>query len=353
MGRDAVNKKVLVAMSGGIDSSIACYLLKKKGYQCIGATIKTRPEEECGRARSVAHKLGVPHYVFDFSREFNKVIKEYFIREYENGRTPNPCVYCNSEIKFGLLLKKAKQLGCRFVSSGHYARNDKAFSLKKGKDKNKDQSYFLFNLTKAQLKHILFPIGNMTKEKVKETAKKIGLKSYNRQSSRDVCFKKEIRKAASGNMIFNDGRVLGKHKGISHYTIGQRKGLGIAYTEPLYVTKIDSVKNAVYIGTKSDTYKKILIADKINWISGVMPLKPFRVKARIRYGTKEAAALITPISKKGVLVEFDKAQASPTPGQAIVFYGGDEVLGGGWIRGIKIGSGGLSCGQHKSIMPVY
>ncbi len=349
MGRDTVNKKVLVAMSGGVDSSIACYLLKRKGYQCIGATIKTWPKKECGNignklccsldaiafARSVAHKLEVPHYVFDFSREFNKVIKEYFIREYENGRTPNPCIYCNSEIKFGLLLKKAKELGCRFVSSGHYARNDKAFSLKKGKDKNKDQSYFLFNLTKAQLRHILFPMGNTTKEKAREAAKKIGLISHDRQSSQDICFKKDIRKATPGNMVFNDGRVLGKHKGITQYTIGQRKGLGIAYTEPLYVTKIDAIKNAVYVGTKSDTYKKTLIADKLNWINGVTPLKPFRAKAKIRYGKKEVATLITPISKKEVLVEFDKAQASPTPGQAIVFYRTDEVLGGGWIKEIK------------------
>lgn len=348
MGRYPINKRVLVAMSGGVDSSIACYLLKEKGYQCIGATIKTWPKEECGStgnklccsldaiafAQSVAHKLGIPHYVFDFSREFNKIIKEYFIREYENGRTPNPCVYCNSEIKFGLLLKKAKELGCKFVGSGHYARNDKTFSLKKGKDKNKDQSYFLFNLTRAQLKHILFPIGNMTKEKVRETAKKIGLRSHDRQSSQDICFKKDIREATSGNMVFNDGRVLGKHKGISRYTIGQRKGLGVAYAEPLYVTEIDAAKNTVYVGPKSDTYKKTLIADKLNWINGVTSLKPFRAKAKIRYGTKEASALITPISKKEILVEFDKTQASPTPGQAVVFYRQDKVLGGGWIREI-------------------
>lgn len=291
-----------------------CYILRKK----------------CSRKNR-----GVPYYVFDFSREFNKVIKEYFIREYENGRTPNPCVYCNSEIKFGLLLEKAKELGCYFIASGHYARRDRRLSLKKGKDRKKDQSYFLFNLTKDQLKHILFPLGDMKKTEVKVMAEKFDLKSHDRQSSQDVCFKKDIRKAASGNMIFNDGRVLGKHKGISHYTIGQRKGLGIAYTELLYVTKIDPIKNAVYVGTKSDTYRKTLIADKLNWINGVMPLKSFRVKAKIRYGTKEAPALIRPISKREVRVKFDKPQSSPTPGQAVVFYKGDVVLGGGWIREIE------------------
>ena len=346
-----MNKKVLVAMSGGVDSSVACYLLKRKGYQCIGATIKTWPKEECENsgnklccsfdaisfARSVAHKLEVPHYVFDFSKEFRKKIKDYFIAEYEKGRTPNPCIYCNSEIKFGLLLKKAKELGCDFVGSGHYARiisNKKKISLKKGKDRKKDQTYFLFNLNKNQLKHILFPLGNMTKEKVRLIAKKMKLKPHDRKSSQDVCFKVENKKEISGDIVFND-QILGKHKGISHYTVGQRKGLGVAYTEPLYVTKIDSLKNTVYVGIKPDTYRKTLIADKLNWINRVSLSRPLRVKVKIRYGSKESFSKIKSISKKEIKVEFDKPQFSPTPGQAVVFYKSDEILGGGWIKKVK------------------
>ena len=339
-----MNKKVLVAMSGGVDSSVACYLLKKRGYQCIGATIKTWPKEECGDsrskaccsldavnfARSVAHNLNIPHYVFDFSKQFNEHIKDYFFREYKKGRTPNPCVWCNSKIKFGLLLTKAQALGCKFIASGHYARNISGL-LKKGKDKSKDQSYFLFNLNQKQLKHVLFPLGGMTKEKVRNIAKRIGLKSHDRKSSQDICFT-HIQKNMPSGKIFFQKQVIGTHRGINRYTIGQRKGLGVAFREPLYVCEIDHKANSICTGTKTDLYKRnVLIED------GFISLKQddysnVRLKAKIRYQTPEAACTVKSLGKRQYLVSFDKPQSSVTPGQAIVFYKKSLVAGGGWIK---------------------
>lgn len=346
-----MNKRVLIAMSGGVDSSLACYRLQKGGYQVIGATIKTWPKEECERAeqkmccsidaissaKAVAHKLNIPHYVFDLSKLFKRVIRNYFTREYEVGRTPNPCIFCNSEIKFGALLKKADVLGCDYISSGHYARivfekKTKKFLLKKGKDKHKDQSYFLFNLKQHQLKRILFPLGSMAKPRVRQLAQQLGLKPHDRMSSQDVCF--EMAKVGKrGNILFSDGSVVGEHSGITQYTIGQRRGLGIAYSEPLYVTKIDAKKNLIYVGLKSDTLRKVLIAGGINWIDRIA--LPARVNAKIRYGSEASPALLYPISKGNIRVEFNKTQASPTPGQAIVFYKRDVVLGGGWIKEVQ------------------
>lgn len=341
--------KVLVAMSGGVDSSVACYLLKEKGYRCIGATIKTWPKQDCREtgekiccsldavysAKNAAAKLGIPHYVFDFNQKFARIIKDYFTSEYKKGRTPNPCVYCNSDIKFGLLLKKAEELACDFMATGHYARiaSGKNFRLKKGKDIEKDQSYFLFNLNQSQLKYSLLPLGGMLKEDVRKIAKGLGMKSYARKSSQDICFDSREKNSSRGKIFFSDGKFLGYHKGISHYTVGQRKGLGVAYSEPLYVTKIDAFKNIVYVGVKSDTFKKSLILERLNWIRGTAPKTPFRAGAKIRYGAKEAPALIRPIKEK-VRVDFDKPVSSPTPGQAVVFYDKDVVLGGGWIKEI-------------------
>lgn len=349
-----MNKKVLIAMSGGVDSSVAAYLSKKAGYKCVGATIKTWPRGECERtgdkmccsidaissARSAAHALGIPHYVFDLSKKFMKDIREYFIGEYKSGHTPNPCVYCNSEIKFGALWRRANELDCDYISSGHYARAsfDKKsgrFLLKKGLDDGKDQSYFLFNLRQEQLKHILFPLGSLTKEKVRSLAKDAGLKSYDRASSQDVCFDVP-REGKKGKIIFRDGHVIGEHDGITQYTVGQRKGLGVAYTEPLYVTRIDPEANAVHVGTRPDTLKRMLIADKLNWIQKVSLSKPIRLRAKIRYGSEAALAKVASLPRGKVRVEFDKPQYSPTIGQAVVFYKKDTVIGGGWIK--EVGS---------------
>jgi len=345
-----MNAKVMIASSGGVDSTVACFLLKEKGYKCISATIKTWPKDECGKsgnklccsldaidsARGVAGKLSIPHYVFDFSLEFKERIRDYCTGEYEMGRTPNPCILCNSEIKFGLLLKKAKELGCDFIASGHYARISfnkikKIYSIKKGLDKGKDQSYFLFNLTQDMLKHIIFPLGPLLKENVRRIAKKANLKSQDRKSSQDICFEIERKNGERGDVEFTDGGKIGMHNGISHYTLGQRRGLGIAYKEPLYVTRIDAVNNIISVGTKRDTLKKALSANNVNWISNATRAA-FRAKAKIRYGSKEAACLVKPFGANEIEVIFDKPQASPAPGQAVVLYKGDAVLGGGWIK---------------------
>jgi len=340
--------KVLVAMSGGVDSSVAACLLKEEGYECIGATIKTWPNEECERtgekmccsidaiasARDTADRIGIPHYVFDFSKVFNDTIRDYFESEYENGRTPNPCVYCNSEIKFGLLLKKAEELSCDKICSGHYARVvlDKRaglYTLKKGKDQKKDQSYFLFNLTQAQLSKMILPLGELTKTKVSSYARKLGLKASDRPSSQDLCFLRKPRMQKRGKILFTDGTILGEHKGISGYTVGQRKGLGIAFKEPLYVTKLDVNNAAVHVGVKKDTLRKSLVAEKMNWLLNMK--FPFSCTAKIRYGQTEAKAVVDRFSEDKILVTFVKPQNAPTPGQAVVLYEGDTVAGGGWI----------------------
>ncbi|MFH1791974.1 MAG: tRNA 2-thiouridine(34) synthase MnmA [Candidatus Omnitrophota bacterium] len=340
------NKRVLVAMSGGVDSCVAAYLLKEAGYACVGATIKTWPKEDCGRidgklccsadaissARAVADKLGIPHYVFDFSRAFREKVVDYALDEYRRGLTPNPCVYCNSEIKFGALLDKARELGCDYVASGHYARkapaSDGSVALYRGKDKKKDQSYFLFNLDRERLKSLLFPLGDMLKKDTSALSCSAGMDVFRRRSSQDICFNVREASGRQGRIMSRDGRVLGHHTGVEVFTIGQRKGLGVAYKEPLYVTGIDTKSNTIHVGLKADIMKKSLYADRVNWLADVR--LPLKVQARIRYGSEPFDASVHG-SAGGVKVEFSRPQAAPTPGQAVVFYDGDRVLGGGWI----------------------
>lgn len=354
--------KVAVAMSGGVDSSLAAALLKKQGHDVIGITFKMWPKEECGssfgraccnleavtRARAVAEDLRIPYYVFDLSREFREHVIDYFCGEYLKGLTPNPCVVCNEKIKFDALLAKAKSLGASYLATGHYANNvfnkkSGRFFLKEGRDNAKDQSYFLYRLTQSQLKHILFPLGGLTKVKVRTLAKKFKLKTSSAVSSQDICFIRDLdyaeyikektgAKAVPGEIVDGSGRVLGRHKGVTFYTIGQRRGLGIAYSEPLYVTGIDAAHNRIIVGTKKDVLKKALVADRLNWISVAGIDKPIRIKARIRYNAKKAPACVTKIVSDKVAVEFDSPQEAPTPGQAVVFYDRDVVVGGGWIR---------------------
>lgn len=355
-------KRVAVAMSGGVDSSLAAALLLKQGYEVVALTFRMWPKEECGasfgkaccnleaitRARAVAQELGIPYYVFDFSEEFKKQVIDYFCEEYLKGRTPNPCVICNEKIKFGLLRDKALALDAEMIATGHYARIDfnkkkRRYILREGADKDKDQSYFLFALSQEQLKRIIFPLSGYTKVKSRAAAKKFKLRTYNTVSSQDICFIQDRDYAAyikkktgveikEGDIIDKHGSILGRHKGIPFYTIGQRRGLGIAYKEPLYVTGIDRSKNRIIVGTKKDVLKKSLIADKVNWIAIDGIDKALRVKAKIRYNHKKEAAVVTPVSAAEVRVDFDSPQEAPTPGQAVVFYNKDIVVGGGWIK---------------------
>ncbi len=360
--RSNYKAKVVVGMSGGVDSSLAAALLKKDGYDVIGVTFRMWPKEECGqssdraccslqavtRARVVCEDLGIPYYVVDFSADFKKHVVDYFCSEYLRGMTPNPCVICNQRIKFGKMLEKARSLGAAYVATGHYVNKVEEkragrYLLKAGKDKLKDQSYFLFNLSQEQLKHALFPLGALTKPGVRALAKKMKVRTYNTVSSQDICFVQDkdydeyikIKtgiEAKPGDIVDISGKRLGCHKGIPSYTIGQRRGLGIAHKEPLYVTGFDIENNLVIVGERKDLLKRTLIAERLNWISIKNIDKPLRVEAKIRYNHKKSQAVVTKLSDDSVKVEFDQPQSAPTPGQAVVFYKKDVVVGGGWIR---------------------
>lgn len=342
--------KIAVAMSGGVDSSVAAALLKAEGHDIFGVTMQLTDDQNSQdaveNARQSAQKLGIPHHVINLKNDFKKVIIDDFCQEYSSGNTPNPCVRCNRYIKFGLLREKAKELGAECFATGHYARvkkqNNSKFLLKKGRDKTKDQSYFLSQLTPEQLGHTLFPVGNLTKENVRKIAQEMGLPALTRPESQEICFvtdndhaaflrKNITTKITPGSILDKQGKILGQHQGIMFYTVGQRKGLGISSPTPLYVTAIDPDNNAVIVGAKEDTYANELVADNLNWISIVPPQKPFIVKARIRYRHTEADATVSTLDKTKVQVRFKKPQMAITPGQAVVFYVGDKVVGGGRI----------------------
>src|SRR3989338_4322053 len=358
----AKRKRVAVAMSGGVDSSLAAALLLKEGYEVIGLTFRMWPKDECGqsfgraccnleaitRARAVAEDLKIPYYVFDFSEEFKKQVIDYFCEEYLKGFTPNPCIVCNEKIKFGLLHDKALALDADLIATGHYVdkvfdKKRNRFLLKEGRDKGKDQSYFLFSLSQEQLRYATFPLADYTKEKTRRTAKKFRLKTYNTVSSQDICFIQDLSYAEyikkktgieikEGDIADKNGKVLGRHNGIPFYTIGQRRGMGIAYKEPLYVIGIDRKENRIIVGIKRDVLKQSLIAHQLNWIAIEEIDKPLRVKAKIRYNHKRQNATVTRIGSDEVRLDFDIPQEAPTPGQAVVFYDKDTVVGGGWIK---------------------
>jgi tRNA-specific 2-thiouridylase len=341
-------KKIVVAMSGGVDSSVAAALLKEEGHDVIGVTMQIWPggkESSCCSlsavedARRVANKLGIPYYVLNFKKIFKRKVIDYFISEYECGRTPNPCVKCNQHIKFDALLEKAKGLGVDFLATGHYAKIEKIkgkYLLKKGIDAKKDQSYFLYSLNQEALSRTIFPLGGLTKQEVRRIAKKFKLNVADKEESQEICFVEgnfgELFHPKEGDIIDLSGKVIGKHKGYQLYTIGQRKGLGLSRKNPAYVLKIDPKTNTITVGDRGDVYGDDLIAGDLNWISADRIDAPTKVKAKIRYNSPESDAEILPLSKEKIRVMFKKPQFAITPGQSVVFYDGDTVVGGGIIE---------------------
>ena len=343
-----MNKKVVVAMSGGVDSSVAAALIKKSGAETVGVFMRLYPSSLKGsekKAQKVAKVLGIPFYVLNFKKEFEKKVIDYFLREYKKGRTPNPCVVCNKEIKFGLLLKQAKKMKADFLATGHYVKkstkNTKSiYKLLRAKDKSKDQSYFLWKLNQRQLKHTLFPVGNYTKEEVKSLARKFKLPVLNVQESQEICFIENTcndflsrhLKLNPGKIVEAQGKIIGKHNGLWFYTIGQRKGIKLP-GGPFYVIDKNLKKNLLIVSkNKKDLERKELITENVNWISGKEPNLPLKIKAKIRYRHKLVSAIICQKKQKTKnKILFKKPQRAITPGQSVVFYKGQELLGGGII----------------------
>jgi tRNA-specific 2-thiouridylase len=338
--------KIAIAMSGGVDSSVTAALLQKEGHEVFGLTMLVTPSDEAAvAAREAAATLGIPHYTVDFREIFAKEVIAGFCLQYSLGKTPNPCVNCNRIIKFGALLVKARELGAVRMATGHYAgiaKQSGRFILKKGIDRTRDQSYFLYQLTQAQLTAAVFPLGEMTKNNVREIASEMGLPSVRRKESREICFipdndyprflREHVSEIAGGQIVDKQGKVLGTHHGIIDYTVGQRKGLGISSPVPLYVAGIDAQSNTVVVGSKQDVYGSDFIAADLNWISIEKIMVPLTLKAKIRYLHKEAEAVVTPVDNGKVSVKFAAPQLAVTPGQAVVFYDGDVVVGGGTIE---------------------
>lgn len=354
-------EKALIAMSGGVDSSVAACLMKEQGYECMGVTMKLFQNEDVGvpkehtccslddieDAAAVARSLSMPHHVFNFSDNFAENVIEPFICAYENGMTPNPCIDCNRYLKFEKLFHRAKELDYDYVVTGHYAIiefNNKTgrYELKKAADPGKDQSYVLYSLTQEQLAHTMFPLGRLNKIQVRELAEKHGFINANKPDSQDICFVQDGRYAdfirnytgksyPEGSFVGPDGEVLGTHKGIICYTVGQRKGLGLALKEPMYVKEVNPESNTVHLCRNEDLFSTELDADNLNLISVTEIKEPMRVKAKVRYRHTEDWATVTQTSEDKIHVVFDQPQRAITKGQAVVLYDGDTVVGGGRI----------------------
>lgn len=353
--------RVVVAMSGGVDSAVAAVLLAESGHEVIGVTMRLFSTqdgaaaklnksccsiEDVDDARSVCRAIGARHYFLNFEREFRQHVIDYFVSEYSKGRTPYPCLACNDRLKFDFLLRRARLLKADYIATGHHARlvrHNGRVRLCKGADRAKDQSYVLYTLSPAQMHRLLLPVGDYTKDEVREIARSRNLSVADKPDSQDICFipdgdyrsflSPRIRDRRPGLVVGPDGKVLREHDGIHNFTIGQRKGLGApgGTGRPLYVTSIEPDTGTVTVGPAEALRRGVLFASAVNWLSGESPRSPFRADARIRYKSQDEPAWITPV-EGGARIEFDRPQRAVTPGQAVVFYAGDEVLGGGTIE---------------------
>ena len=353
--------RVVVGMSGGVDSSVAAYLLKEQGYEVIGVTMQIWQKEDacsieenggcCGLsavedARRVASFIGIPYYVMNFRREFRESVIDYFMSEYLSGRTPNPCIACNRYVKWEALLSRSMAIGADYIATGHYARIDRLdngrYAVRRSAALSKDQTYALYNLTQDQLAHTLMPVGAYTKEEIRAVAEKAGLLVADKPDSQDICFVPDGDYAAfirenteqeipAGNFVTPSGEILGRHKGIIHYTVGQRKGLGLALGYPAFVLEIRPRTNEVVIGTYEESLTQTVKADKVNFMSVEDLTEPKRVFAKIRYNHKGAWCTVEKTGEDEVTCRFEKPQRAVTPGQALVLYEGEHVLGGGTI----------------------